>query len=262
MSDTQTKESQPDHEKPVKSPLNSKRIFEMIDEKTKYLVNGYIRELETEIQTQRNLNCPQEINDLCIMFAHTPPEHFTRCGLGLVLRSDDHQFGLNNKVIHNSNVMTDSHWRSTIGEYEVNCGLETNAVYEWTILVEHDTVSIGIVSTALECDVVKYAFRSGAGTHYALGNNGMLEYNDNKIAVAQKKRYDGYYGVTAGNMVKMTLDVGQRTLSFAENGKDLGVAYDNIDDGHTYKLAISCYVNKICNDVRFVKLQGFSIDFS
>ena len=59
-----------------------KRMFEFVDEQTKYIVNGYIRQyLETN---EWKLNLPQEINVLCMLFAGTPPTHFkTYTGHGI-----------------------------------------------------------------------------------------------------------------------------------------------------------------------------------
>ena len=239
------------------SLLNAKRIFGLIDERTKCLINGYIRELEREMQsTQRNVNCPQEINDLCVLFAHTPPEQFAEFSDGIILSSDDHPFGLKNQALLNSDV-DDYVWYTVIGEYKANCGGKMNMVYEWTILVATSTVSIGIMSTTNDWDSEYYPFTgSGVSTYYALSNTGGLEYRDDNIAVQQKSKC-GVHSIEEGDVIKMTLDAGQRALSFVKNGHDLDVGYKMIDDGQTYNLAVSCVKGR--SDDHFVKLMNFCI---
>ena len=249
------------------SLLNSKRMFDRIDEKTKCLVNGYIRELESEMQSeQRNVNCPQEINDLCTLFAHTPPEQFVKSGDCLVLDSVDHPLGMKNTATLQCDAKKDSNWKSVIGEYDVDCKVDTNAVYEWTIFVSADLVSIGIVSTKNEDKISgyvdQYAFSTYEGTtFYALGNGGRLEHQDKKIAVVKEDRYEDVGKTANGDLIKMTLDTRQMTLSFNKNGKDIGVAYENIDDGHTYNLAVSCFTREGFTG-QFVKLVDFGVQRS
>ena len=134
---------------------------------------------------------------------------------------------------------------------------ETNAIYEWTILVGANSVTIGIVSTTSELDLEHYVF-SGSAHYYALGNGGRLEYRDNDIVTPNEDQYEEVQRTANGDVIKMTLDTKQRTLSFHKNGKDLGVAYDNIDAGGNYKLAASGYV-WTGSEPYFIKLLDFDI---
>ena len=67
---------------------------------------------------------------------------------------------MKNTATFQCDAMKDSNWKSVIGEYDVDCKVDTNAVYEWTIFVSADLVSIGIVSTKNE-DKIFYRGEGG-----------------------------------------------------------------------------------------------------
>lgn len=222
-----------------------KEKLALIDNQTKLLVLGYFRDFERGIQSKggNRINIPEEIADLCQVFAYEP-EQFMPGARGLDVYSEDHPFDMNNKLI----LKEPGRWASSNGEYLVHCNQERNMIYEWIIIAAADCVSIGIDSSR---GSVKNGYIFGSanddGKYYAMGNDGVLEYQYSQKAWNSDRQGNGTgpslmtlsaSGIQRGDVVKMIFDVRERTLSFCINENDLGVAYEDIEDA-IYNMAVS-----------------------
>ena len=161
-------------------------------------------------------------------------------------------------------------WFSAIGEHEIRCGDDhEQLVYEWTFELGLHMVSIGIVPAAnvtSQSDLNGYVFGGQIDkieVYYAMGNYGGLEFNDGRVGPPNARGISEYgKSMRPGDVVKMTFNTAERTLSFERNDEDFGVLYDNIKSEHSYVMAVTCYVRReeITGD-EFVKLLSASIHY-
>ena len=95
--------------------------------------------------------------------------------------------------------------------------------------------------------------------YYALDDNGDLEYQDeygrwnSMNQVVPRKEF--YHDTTkVGFVVKMMLNVNQKSLTFIKNGVDAGIAYSDIDTSKEYSMAL-CITFYGKQSVELIKLS-------
>eukprot|EP01083_Nonionella_stella_P018597 51764_1 len=80
-------------------------------------------------------------------------------------------------------------------------------------------------------------------------------YHSNALKISQKKQYSTYGTlIQSGDIITVILDLNHRYVAFMNNGKDLGVAFKNIDIGYNikYRIAVSILDKSDC-----VKIIGY-----
>eukprot|EP01083_Nonionella_stella_P150705 480500_1 len=230
----------------------------LVDDKTKLLAFGYIHELD---YIQQNW-IPDDIINICTLYLYCP-DQFLTCGHAISISSGDSIFGGNNRAV----VTGADRWNSVYGEYNVDCDKQHNNIYEWTFEIEAEGVSIGIDSSFCAClDYYCFGLQNDSNLYYALGNDGILEYEHSQGSWHETNlndRHEFCKPISHGDTVKMIFNIAQRTLSFHRNNEDLGIAYDSVETTHhVYKMAIAIDCQHGDDLQQYVELTKFVITSS
>ena len=215
--------------------LNFTRM-KQIDPKQLLLVSGYIA------QSTKSMLFPKEIVTIIILFTQGI-EKFIKGPNSNKFSSKDCIFSADTVATilgedHNSFV-----WGSLYGKLSINCmdKNENENIYEWMFNIQANKVSIGIHSSDVnEIKSSIYCFGLGIdGAFYAVGDTGSLEWQDRNSSweIWNQQKFCGH--TKKGDQIKMIFNVKNGTLSYCKNGKDLGVAYSNIDKAQIYHLAMA-----------------------
>ena len=205
-----------------------------VNERTLNIVNGYMRGAQILLPYQSNpyFNIPALIVNLCLGF-YNNPEYFTVCNEGLKLKDEE-------KVID-----SDSSYDGTCYGY-VDIMNDTDWKYVWTFKIikypQWSLLAIGIDASDKayfdedfhDCDNEShyYGFEiycNGSGELYTL----------------EKRK--GRYGVMVGDgdVIKMDLNVNDKTLKYYINDQDQGIAFTDVyfDSNTIYHMAV--YVDNV-----------------
>ena len=91
-----------------------------------------------------------------------------------------------------------------------------------------------------------------------MGDTGDLEYNDCNGPWTVSKPIEYSDSIMIGDQIDMILDVSAKTVIFNKNGKNLGVAYVDIDTSKIYHMAICLGSNQ---KDEFVEIIDFDVVF-
>ena len=226
--------------------------LKLVDEHTKLLGHGYLRELNN-----RNNPVPKEIIFMCILYSYQF-EQFGQHTPKITLSSNGHILNVNN-VATISTSKEFGAWENVYGEYEIDIEKQPNcAILEWTFKINAFYVSLGLCSINRKLsETDKYCFDPSVCAdcvYYALGDTGLLEYRDNN----NKFNKDFYSKRTRkGDTIKMILNMKEKSLTFIRNKENIGIAYSEIDATKIYCLAVSIYFE--IND--YVEMTEFSVSY-
>ena len=219
-------------------PLDLARL-KQIDQSSISLVSGY-----TKTITSADKICPKEIINIIVLFAQIL-ERFIKSADIIEISSKQNIIGMNDIATYkgrNENISRG--WYAIYGELDICCKdkTEQNYIYEWTLSVNTNRVSIGLITHRNV--ISEYCFGGAIdGNYYAIGDTGCLEWqNANSLwDITDMKSYSDV--IKKGDEIKMIFDASKGILSYHKNGKDLGIAYDNVDISKTYcmALAVRCY---------------------
>ena len=230
-----------------------------IDDHIKLLAFGYVRQL-----VKGNNLTPKDIIHICILYS-LEYDQFDEHSVDIQLSSKDLASSPNNRARN-----VGFGWRSAYGKYKIECARQSNAIFEWIFDINADAVSIGICSIDVYRDGEKtrlfhmYCFGSANenGTYYALGNDGVLEYQDLNGAWNKGQEEKIFYEkkTQKGDTVKMILDISNKSLNFIRNDVNVGIAYSDIDTSKIYTMAVS--MTKVQDDEDCVQLNKFSVRYN
>ena len=201
-----------------------------IDKRTKYSVHGWIRNKEKSLGLT---TIPSMINAICILYFR-----------------DDEIFNVINgavKLSENKKIIT-----SLAGDFAFlikafyNYGImeivpTSNLVYQWDLRIvkctENDCIYFGITSTKSE-------ELFGDGHHYAFKNGGEKTKTDEKW-----KSYGEE--IRTGDIVSINLDLKKAQIKLIINGKDQGIAYENVDKSKDikYRLFVTLLFKNDCVEI-------------
>ena len=234
------------------------RKLELVDDRTKLLGHGYMRELNND-----DIATPKEIIFMCILQFYQF-EQFGKHGECVTVSSNVETININNvATIKPNNEYTS--WQSVYGEYEIDYNKQKNSIIEWTFDVKARQSSFGITNVTLLSGYVfgDYQIRSNQNArYYALADTGELEcqdgdgaWNDHGDRYKGKRTYAEC--IEKGDTIKMILDLSQKSLTFIKNGIDFGIAYKDIDTSKIYKMAICMQFYEGDS----VELKNFSVHY-
>jgi hypothetical protein len=159
------------------------------------------------------------------------------------LDMDDDQQGVS------ANANSTTGWRTILAEKSI-----TSGVRRWEVCLEKITatanVMIGVCERSHKLNAYIGQNQSGKGWSYYGATTGYT-YHDGKS--------DSRYGqkMVTGDVISVTLDMDEGTLSFSRNGEDLGVAFRGLSGREVYP-AISLY--DAGDRVRVQEIEGTTID--
>ena len=230
-----------------------------VDDHIKLLVLCYVRQC-----VRGNNLTPKDIIHICILYS-LELDQFDEHSVDIQLSSKDSAF-LTNNIARNAGWG----WRCVYGEYKIECERQLGCIFEWVFHINSGAVSIGICSIDGYRDGVqnrilsRYCFGSANinGTYYALGNDGVLEYQDSSGAWNRGQEKQTFYQVKTqkGDTIKMILDISNKSLTFIKNDLNVGISYPNIDTSKTYTMAVS--MTKAHGDDECVQLNKFSVRYN
>ena len=202
-----------------------------IDDKTKYLIFGYNRNLQSQLATYTLFqNVPDLIHFLCILyylkideFEIVDPNIYSVSNNGHTIKCDK------------------GYWKGTAyGSIVIPSTSKFNG--KWTIKLDEcvkERVMFGISSKILK-DTQQALYSHNEYPFYCY--SGYLGY---KIASKSSQEYGEK--VSTGDIIDMHLiidpDSNKQQLSFCRNGTDFGIAFDEIETGLDieYRFAVSMY---------------------
>ena len=228
--------------------LKTERL-KFVDSQTNLLVTGYTKSFN-DLKNEHIF--PTDIINMIILFLFEI-EKFIKSGKEIEIIDG----GTKATIVDDNPGYTTVH-----GKLDIDCGKYTNAIYKWKFNVQADGTSIGIDSDTQRQYVDKYCFPAYASDKaryfYAMGDTGDLEYNcsDGPWTVNKPKEYSDY--IKKGDEIDMILDVSTKTMIFYKNGKNLGVAYDDIDADKIYHMAICLGSNE---PDEFIEIVDFDVVF-
>eukprot|EP01084_Bolivina_argentea_P134831 237702_1 len=208
--------------------MSLKRVENNIDEKTKNIVFGFIR------LSNPKIIIPVEICGICALFYYIKIiEKFNVSVFNKISSSDKE----NNKIydivridLSNSSGY-EKHWATVHADVIIDPKLNPNCIAEWTIKNTFDHCQIGIQKSFC--------------------NNGLIDY---KWYCHDRK---GKFG--KGDVIKMQLNVPNRTLIFWKNGELSVIKHENIALKQ-YHLTIKFNTKTLSIDHDNVQLMDFNVE--
>eukprot|EP01084_Bolivina_argentea_P212518 361225_1 len=212
-----------------------------IDERSRNLTFGYIRNIE-------NINTvPFGIKNICLLY-YFETEAFGKHGEKLIISSSSNRKC--NDIVH----------RTDTGD--VNCvfgtvviGLDNypNAIYCWSFKVTlypspmlnvwpfvqllYDSPFIGIVSARKAINNDCFSKKEYAYNFYGRDTTWKsLKCNNYNLTIAS---YGAYDKIKSGDIIKMEVDLKNKSIKYFHNNKDLGFTFNEIDLNYKYYLGIS-----------------------
>ena len=202
------------------------------DEKTKFLVFGYIKLIQKKFESESISTIPTEIIYLCILFLfevacfEIPGDEINISQDGLKITKDP---------------SATSEWEST--SYAQPEILSTSKkIITWKIKIgeceSNDNICIGIAST-IDCQNKDYSYHT-EGFYYTVSSGGVpFKCAKDRTAVRNYKYRCRDASYKSGDIVTMILNLQQATLSLGSSEKPK-VAFKNIkiDSNVSYRLAV------------------------
>ena len=193
------------------------------------IVNGFVR---THVMTNNHI--PNEIIDLCFKYYHDLPERFNiiKCHKGIILSNDG---------------LTATRQSTTYYDYPIVYGTvginsKDRCKYQWTLTITK-RVSDSLIGISTKDKTDKIENLQLFEKNYP--NYSYQTCSDRKWKLGKHK--SGYgTPMDSGQQIIMIVDFKLKQISFISNGKDLGIAYDDIKIGPIYYLAVSLHVNGEC----------------
>ena len=213
-----------------------------IDQQTNLLVFGYVNDIHSLLKFKDK---PREIATdvilICLLFVHhVQMERFGEC-------SDKEHVQILSKeeqIDNIAQIKTPYKYVHVHGVQDIDFIKNDNTIYEWIFQVNTLSISIGIDSNISRKyqDIYIFGKRSHPENNrffYALADDGRLEYADSNgdWDFKKKKKYLPN-SIGHNDKIKMILDTAQRSLSFKRNGKEFGIAYNDIDTSKVYHMAV------------------------
>ena len=197
--------------------------IKQIDHSTKYLANGFVRDIQKKIE---NI-IPDGIIVVILSFYYFP-EYFKdfNCDYHAIIDTEDDIENQRIKCIEGM------HQASIYGNIQISLVTNRNMSYSWTFKVNrciYNHIYFGISSTN---NINERFYENTNSSNYCICLDGY------KITKDHAERYTNE-SFHSGDIISMIIDCQSRQLSFKKNGKNLGIAYDNIDHHVTYKMAIA-----------------------
>ena len=191
-----------------------------VDKYTKHLLYGFTRNIQKDIC----LIIPDPIIVIILSFYYLP-EYFKDFDKSIFqcINTNDTQI----------NTLSDNtSWSSIYGNIMISSDKQQKCIWKLRLNEFSDVFMIGISSI---CDIDKRFFVNKNSYNYCYYSKGYK---------GSKEKFETYgTKMGKGDIITMILDCKLKQISFHENDKNLGVAYDKIECGEDikYKMAIYAY---------------------
>ncbi len=211
------------------------KLLSKIDQTTKYVVYGWIREAEVELKL---VHIPMMISSICILY-YRDDEIFDITG-------DDIKLSQNKKCI------------TEIGaEYRCNCNYgiievssNSDNVYRWDLKIikqpqQYWSIFAGLSSVRKLGDIWSLCRENGGASIYMYANLGSI-YDANK---AHWTMYGQRF--RENDTVSIILDLQKQQITYLVNEEDQGIAYKNIikNDDIKYQLLVVLRNHNDCVEI-------------
>eukprot|EP01084_Bolivina_argentea_P092763 166872_1 len=220
------------------------KALSKIDKRTKYLVNGWIRNNEKLFKLN---HIPLLISSICILYVRDD-DTFAITGTQVRLSHDK-------KCVEKiQNHVAINPWNNTsYGKIHISPKYDNICTWELKInnigTVEvNGNIMIGISSTESSTDDTFDVEEDGI--NYVLCNDGMTYDNETEA-------WKEYAGTFAGqnDKISICLDLKKGEISFSINDNNQGVAYKDIEQGNDIKYKLFVSLRSIGDSVEIVKFS-------
>eukprot|EP01084_Bolivina_argentea_P000398 750_1 len=206
-----------------------------VDETSKNIMFGYIRNIE------KIYNAPLAVKHLCLLY-YFETEEFGAHSEKLVISSSSKT--KHNDIVHQ---IDRTFWNSVFGLVVISSDNNPNAIYCWSFKVTfnaptyHTTApSIGIVSDTKAIDDYCFSDRDREDEYHYYGwETTWKEIRSNNVDITTKHPFGDYPKIKSGDILKMEVNLKNKSIKHFYNDKDLGIAFNNIDLNYKYYLGIS-----------------------
>ena len=219
-----------------------------VDRKTKYLVTGFIRNVEKQLD--QDMIIPALVLTTCILFYHLK-EFFVVCGDEMII---DEKMTTVSILIPQKTIYSKFKRNTVYG----NIGITNkyNCIYSWTLkILQSDIydILIGIDASNRKYVAVGFAFGKKDEYHYALSHKGRKYVYNGEFS----KRYGKFGRCQVGDIIKMILNSKKKSLSYEVNDTGQGIAFDGIkfDDDTEYNFAVSMCSGGLRNAVQLIDFE-------
>eukprot|EP01084_Bolivina_argentea_P092764 166874_1 len=219
------------------------KVLSKIDKRTKYLVNGWIRNNEKLFKLN---HIPLLISSICILYVR-----------------DDDIFAITGtqvKVLHNKKciekTVTDSHrdsiWWQNTSYGKAHIFSKCDNVFKWELKINNigtvsDDGNIMVGISSIETNT-EDTWDAGDGIHYVFCTDGMIYKSD---------RWCGYSLLCAdkNDTISMCLDLKKQEISFSINDNNQGVAYKDIEQGDDIKYRLFVSLRHVGDSVEIINFS-------
>ena len=223
------------------STVCSQRKLKKIDRKSKLIIYGFIREIQTLLSQNKLLyNIPLAIGNIILLF-YFEMDEFDLFADGLQLSTDRRTVGVA-KRIH-------EHWAGAYGTTGINSENNIRCYWKIKIMKEKGNMFIGVVTNRDIQEPYQYKFYGNA--FYTFFNHGdchghgqVRDHLENEIL------YGKSYG--QDDVVGMYLDLIQKEIHFGVNDKEYDIAFKNITCGSDIVYYLGISVHAIGNEMRII----------
>eukprot|EP01084_Bolivina_argentea_P223726 378482_1 len=208
-----------------------------IDEKTKCLVYGYIRNQQKDLSLDHNNNpfytIPELVIYKCVLYYYIT-DYFEIGGITGTIYSVKNY---NDTISHCTNRHCNFYGYVSIVS-------TSKAIHRWKFKIneQHTINNICIGIEEYKQNDKEHNNRKLEKDYYFCLTDETINYGYHDNAGVYSKGKRKIYGTTygEGTVIEMKLDLHKTTLSFTQNNNDFGVAYDNIQqqEGLVYKMAV------------------------
>ena len=187
---------------------SSQSKLQYIDNESKLIVHGYIRQIEKIVISDHH-EIPTDIKNLCLLYYFDKTEEFDKHSRLLQISSinDKH----NNLVEHTQN----KSWYSVYGQFIVDPESNPYSVYKWTLKYGHvhsgSSPSIGIVGADGDLPTEKYCFMNPTNYDYFAWESAWSGLRDKENT--NSLRYGSNRRPRNGDVIIMELNVTNNSLN-------------------------------------------------
>ena len=193
--------------------LTTHARLKLVDQVTVLLVSGY---MNIKVINENKRLIPADIINIVILFIHQT-EGFFKAPSAIKI-SSKHDINCNEIATMAQDTVL---WASIHGELDVDCNKFPSLTYQWTLNIQAASVSIDIHSDTTREYTDKYCFSYGMTREntnrrfYAVGDTGMLEYENENGQWDHQNQMRYTERITEGDEIKMILNVKQKSLKSA-----------------------------------------------
>ena len=214
------------------SQLFPLELVKNIDQVTKDIVFGYIRQCEINLLPNNNtfFNISSLIKFICIIY-YWRQEYFT-------------SHGSCSKLNDEKDIVTNTEYKTNTVYGNININNKISCIYLWTFKIINWWIPTGQIFIGIDSSNKKFIEKNFT-SHYNHKNPVYYAFDSDGYKISTDDQWaDNEYGkqCKSGDIVKMEVNILNKTITFYINDKCYGIAYKNIDfENKTYNMAVSMH---------------------